>query len=500
MELWQTNSFRMLHFLLFVLSTSYASVPYSISYYSNSVDHFGLVSKNGTVVTHDTSFIQRLIVIDTWCPKYQVLGEPDENGVQLDQRNHTIFLYTGGKGSIEDQFKKSGYLLDLAKHYGALVLFIEHRFYGESYPFGNSSLNFTHLPYLTVDQAVADYMNITYFYKFRWQMMDAEIVTFGSFYAGGLASYMRFKFPNQVAGALASGAPLKMADNFKSRTLFWDQVTSQYQNIPVIGPKVVDKVKNAFHQIDELRQYGPQGYQVISNHFNLCYQLTNKTYDQFLYTIRNVFGQLAINNNPYPVGDLPAYPVKFSANILFFDDQDIRGLVDLTNWFYKQSRLKCFDPTKVYHVCPDPAGCTMDNDGTAWSFQTCYELSEVIGSDQSNSMFPNLPWPPQKRNLHCSQRFDLPKNQRYQWFKINYWGSQVSSATNIIWTNGLLDPWYGTGIALDTTPYLKALGAMEGASQGLDLMSPMDGDGMEEYRKMELELIGQIIDGTFPSS
>ena len=69
-------------------------------------------------------------VIDTWCPKNQVLGEPDENGVQLDQRNHTIFLDTGGKGSIEDQFKKSGYLLDLAKHYGVcskiFLLFNKH--------------------------------------------------------------------------------------------------------------------------------------------------------------------------------------------------------------------------------------------------------------------------------------------------------------------------------------------------------------------------------------
>ena len=115
-------------------------------------------------------------------------------------------------------------------------------------------------------------------------------------------------------------------------------------------------------------------------------------------------------------------------------------------------------------------------------------------------MFPNLDWTKEDLEAYCDAKFELPVNQRYQWFKINYWGSHVSSATNIIWTNGLLDPWYGTGIALNTTPYLTALGAMKGASQGLDLMTPVHGDGMSEYRKMEKELIGEIIYGTFPSS
>ena len=126
----------------------------------------------------------------------------------------------------------------------------------------------------------------------------------------------------------------------------------------------------------------------------------------------------------------------------------------------------------------------------------------VIGSSIGNSMFPNLEWTTKELFSFCKKEFEeFSGQERYQWFKINYWGSKISSASNIIWTNGQLDPWFGTGIiTTNSTPYLNTLSAIPGASQGLDLRGPVNGDGMAKYRQMELELIGQILTGTFPSS
>ena len=109
------------------------------------------------------------------------------------------------------------------------MFFVEHRFYGESLPFGESSFDESYLPYLSVDQVTADYMYLIYFYKYALGISDAQIITFGSFYAGSLASYMRFKYPDHITGALASGAPLRMADEFETRSTYWETVTSIFK-------------------------------------------------------------------------------------------------------------------------------------------------------------------------------------------------------------------------------------------------------------------------------
>lgn len=47
---------------------------------------------------------------------------------------------------------------DIAPKYQAMLLFIEHRYYGDSLPFGNDSYkDVTHLQYLTSEQALADF-------------------------------------------------------------------------------------------------------------------------------------------------------------------------------------------------------------------------------------------------------------------------------------------------------------------------------------------------------
>jgi hypothetical protein len=44
----------------------------------------------------------------------------------------------------------------LAKDFGGLLLTLEHRYYGESMPFGENSLDFENMKYLTMFQALDD--------------------------------------------------------------------------------------------------------------------------------------------------------------------------------------------------------------------------------------------------------------------------------------------------------------------------------------------------------
>ena len=50
---------------------------------------------------------------------------------------------------------------DIAPKYQAMLLFVEHRYYGNSLPFGKDSYkDVTHLQYLTSEQALADFATL----------------------------------------------------------------------------------------------------------------------------------------------------------------------------------------------------------------------------------------------------------------------------------------------------------------------------------------------------
>ena len=61
------------------------------------------------------------------------------------------------------------------------MVFAEHRFYGESLPFGaNYSFNWPELGLLTVDQATADFANLLHHLKtVEYEIPDAPVICFG---------------------------------------------------------------------------------------------------------------------------------------------------------------------------------------------------------------------------------------------------------------------------------------------------------------------------------
>lgn len=48
------------------------------------------------------------------------------------------------------------FVIDLAKRYQSLILVLEHRYYGESMPFGENSMLLENLKFLNVHQALDD--------------------------------------------------------------------------------------------------------------------------------------------------------------------------------------------------------------------------------------------------------------------------------------------------------------------------------------------------------
>ena len=138
-----------------------------------------------------------------------------------------IFLYIGGEGPQGPPSNRlfMGYL---AKKMGALMLAVEHRYYGESQPVNNMSV--ANLKFLSSSQALADLARfIEYIREYSPFTIDmgsspqlkmissaarSKLVAFGGSYPGALAAWLPLKYPSSLAGSVASSAPVHAEDNF----------------------------------------------------------------------------------------------------------------------------------------------------------------------------------------------------------------------------------------------------------------------------------------------
>ncbi|VDM47431.1 unnamed protein product [Toxocara canis] len=83
-----------------------------------------------------------------------------------------IFFYTGNEGNIEGFALNTGFMWDIAADFNAAIVFAEHRYYGESHPFGNESYaSVKNLGYLSSEQALADFADLIQFLRneVRWR-------------------------------------------------------------------------------------------------------------------------------------------------------------------------------------------------------------------------------------------------------------------------------------------------------------------------------------------
>ena len=108
-------------------------------------------------------------------------------------------LYTGHEGAVWGFYNNTGFVVEtLAKRFGAMVVFAEHRYYGTSMPFGNQSFNVTtgNLRFLTIEQVMQDFIALQASLKEQNpELKGRATILFGGSYGGMLSSWMRMKYP-----------------------------------------------------------------------------------------------------------------------------------------------------------------------------------------------------------------------------------------------------------------------------------------------------------------
>jgi pimeloyl-ACP methyl ester carboxylesterase len=119
--------------------------------------------------------------------------------------NAPVIYHICGEGDATQGYFLKDNAIAWAKTLGARLVYLEHRYYGQSLPF--SDLSSDHLKYLTLNNEMQD---LATFQKSisASQGWTGKWISVGGSYSGTLSALYRFLHPDMVVGALASSAPM----------------------------------------------------------------------------------------------------------------------------------------------------------------------------------------------------------------------------------------------------------------------------------------------------
>ena len=96
-------------------------------------------------------------------------------------------------------------------------------------PFGDQSFQKENLPYLTVEQAMEDYVDLIRDLKIQWDIEDQAVIVGGGSYGGMLAAWLRMKYPQWFQGALAASAPILFFQGYVNPDAYDNIATDDYR-------------------------------------------------------------------------------------------------------------------------------------------------------------------------------------------------------------------------------------------------------------------------------
>ncbi|KAL6769573.1 hypothetical protein ACKKBG_A31535 [Auxenochlorella protothecoides x Auxenochlorella symbiontica] len=441
---------------------------------STHLDHFSWATP--------TKFDQRYYV----CSEHYKPGGP-------------IFFYLGNEADVTLYLNNSGLMWELGPKHSALLVFAEHRYYGESKPFKKRTRHSMH--WLTTEQAMADYAELIWELRTELGDVDAPVVGFGGSYGGMLAAWFRMKYPHLLDGAIAGSAPIWTflgEDPAYDAGGFAAVVTRDASEEGGSAPACVANARAGWKLLFKLGD-SEAGRHKLSQALGLCSRAAPRTsadVEALAEWLQGAWDYLAMGNYPYPSGymlngdgELPAYPVRVACQHLADpqlpnDHQALlRGLGLASGVFYNHSgNLPCFD-------WEQGANPEEDEVEDLWGYQACTEQFMPFSRDGENDMFWPQPFDRKKEVKRCQKTWGV--TPRAYWPSIEWGGRRLEAASNIVFSNGLYDPWSSGGVLRNLSETLVAIIIPEGAHH-LDLMfsHPLDPESVKQARAQEEHWIG----------
>ena len=469
--------------------------PTSILSFNQTLDHFRFDS--------NATFSQKVLVYSTF---YQTGGP--------------ILLYFGNEGDIFDFYNNTGAMFEIAEQVGGLIVFLEHRYYGSTLPFGGNSYETKNLVYLTIEQALADMASFIAA-KSTFLKCDGDVILFGGSYGGMLSAWFQVKYPHLVLGSLAASAPVDIYPGEHKQKEFFDAGMFVYGKFGT--PSCESWIRTALRRLSKLGGT-KEGRVILMKQFLTCGPVdTNIDVQRLLLYVNGALSTMAMVDYPFAasfVTPMPANPVSYACNAtatLHNESDDtllMQGLATVINVFVNfTAQLSCHNISQellssssssslgpslgpsLGHVRGCGGHHSLGNINRPWNYQACTELIlEPLTSDGDGFFVPD---PSIVGNIEAACRKEFKGVQiRPNWMRQAYGNGEqiVKSTHNIIFSDGEKDPWRVGGVpsnAIDIGDGSVVHILIEGGAHHQDLRytSSEDPATVTAAKKVELGLI-----------
>ena len=382
-----------------------------------------------------------------------------------------IFLYVGNEAPVDLYADNAGLMWENAEEFGALLVFAEHRYYGQSLPYDgaltkpNGMWDPEKLRFLSHEQALADYATLVYRLREDKRYGGSPVIAFGGSYGGMLASWMRQKYPGAVAGAVAASAPVLafpgMSPSFDSES-YWATVTRTAERS---APGCDNAVRAGFAALRAV------SLAHVQDAVGACQPVTSEAErERWAVFLAVAWDTMAMGSYPYPTnymtggGDnppLPAWPVRAACEAMMAEDVRA-GPTGALGRLAKASGVFNNATGTVGECYELPSDDEYDG---IWDYQWCTELmpqETYFAMDGVSDMF----WPRSDSGAsvrnRCERRFGILPRRR--WIAASTGGGPrgLAAVTRVVYSNGELDPWSSGGVRSSLGPETVAVDIPEG--------------------------------------
>jgi len=416
--------------------------------------------------------------------------------VREGSKTTPIFVCVGGEGPaltpnvVVDGDVHCSVMIDLARKHSALVVALEHRFYGASQPTGDLSV--ASLKYLSSAQALEDLAGFVAFVAAEHKLTPtprsddssaeySKVVTFGGSYPGMLTAWSRVKYPHLIHAAVASSAPVRAEVDMRG---YYNVVGDALRETDIGGSdECYEAVSQAFSVDLSNLLRTKSGRRSLETKFNLC---GDKALDEF--GGRDGFGEVlramfpAQNNDPSCGEDDPnCFNIAKACKTMTSNENKLDALAKhVSNVF--QGACITLDGAEYMRELESTVPNPLGEGERQWTWQTCTEFA-FFQTCEKDSRCPFKLDPPtmplESYFWICGEVFSISAEtvaQSVQRSNIRY-GSDAPGGTRILFPSGSVDPWIANSFVSDGfAPKWEPAFVVPGASHHSWTHPPKDTD------------------------
>ncbi|XP_071730823.1 uncharacterized protein [Rutidosis leptorrhynchoides] len=382
-----------------------------------------------------------------------------------------IFVYMGAEIDVTKLVFISGFFQILSSRFKGLMVYIEHRYYGTSMPFGSKEEAYkdaNNLGFFSSEQALADYAQLITSLKQSLSAQNCPVIAVGGSYGGMLATWFRLKYPHIVYGALAASAPILYFEGLTPENGYAVVVSNDFNST---SESCYKTIRESWYEIDRVADQ-PNGLLNLSKMFNTCLPLnTTQELKDSLESRYNYIAQYNYNNSLHK----------------FCNASDALG-----NETYVLSKVMAGYNAVFGQRCNMVINEGLSKD-FGWDWQSCTEMVMPMGRGENDTMFQAKPFDIINFTKQCELVFGV--TPRLYWAPIEFGGYDIKQVlskfgSNIIFSNGLRDPYCSGGVLQNISDSIIAIYTQEG-HHCWDLHTPTasDPDWLVAQRTTEIKVV-----------